>query len=627
MDQPASESTNAPSPTVSASSPNAPVQTAGSPSVGAPLVHTIAIVIMSFGIYETAFTLALLARHWRKRFSAIYCLAATGTFFHVITLTLYVLLVTAVITYPNTSVNMAAAVSMIYVFSSWVQIIILIVGLIRFRNVYSPIYYNSASTIIAAPASTLQKQPQKNSLFRAFGTSATTDQSISPPRTSLFRPILTALVLIAILWLLIAGVFAVVATFTRDLSSSLRGVVQLIAAVVVLYSCILDVALSITFMRALSNGLNLSASAVRRLALSTDAWRLVVTMILAIVFAVAQILLGVTLLIPSDSGNSLRTSLGFVNFLPGWIYIFSLHTFVRLSYTTTRNVLVKNSIGMSGRPTPFVESTSTHKGKRGRSASEERRGRRLSNPSSMQERSRSGGGLRPTVVQREEPIRPRPEVSVGTTSEEAIQMVGFVSAVMKSAETGRGVRGSAEGVGSSTSTGRSDRGAYGYEETVAAILDPSASLAKWELRHRPSDGSERGREWLNRRAAGGSEGNGDLSAVGSPEIKTNPLKGFQRIEHPLGGVSYMPISMLAMINASRNAGSGIGSPSKRASTLGSASSPLSPVSSVETRVNVDRGSARRARPKSTGTLGTFASVPWGNEETSMSDMLRYGRSH
>ncbi|KAI8803997.1 hypothetical protein BJ742DRAFT_826783 [Cladochytrium replicatum] len=625
MDPSASETTYEPSPTVTQSNPTAPVQAAGTPTVGVPLVHTIAIVIMSFGIYETAFTLALLARHWRKRYSAIYCLAATGTFFHVITLSLYVILVIAVITFPNTSVNMSAAASMVYLFSSWVQIIILIVGLIRFRNVYSPLYNNSASNMIITPVSTLNSHTGKRTkpCFRFFGTS--TDQSNAPTRLNLFRPILTALVLIAILWLLIAGVFAVVATFVRDLSSSLRGVGQLIAAVVVLYSCILDVTLSITFMRALSNGLNLSKSAVRRLALSTDAWRLVVTTILAIIFAVAQILLGVTVLMPNVAGNSpssLQASLGFVNFLPGWIYIFSLHTFVRLSYTTTRNVLVKNSIGMAGRPSPFVESTSTHKGKRGRSASAERRGRQYSNPPSMQEqeRSRSGGALRP------EPVRPRPEFNLGTTSEEAIQMVGFVSAVMKSAETGRGVHGGADGVGSGLSTERFDRGAYGYEETVAAILDPSASLAKWELRHRPSDGSERGRAWLDSGPASARDGSGDLGATSSPEIKTGPLKGFKRIEHPVGGVSYVPISMLAMINASRNAGTVVGSPSKRASTLGSAAGALSPASSVETRVNVERGSAGRARPKSTGTLGTLASVPWGDEETSLSDMLRYGRS-
>ncbi|KAJ1566839.1 hypothetical protein HK096_000229, partial [Nowakowskiella sp. JEL0078] len=154
------------------------------------------------------------------------------------------------------------------------------------------------------------------------------------------RQRVTVFVIPGIIFVIVCGILGA-ATLAMNIFK--LSTARIIAGVSVIYCTIMDVVLSVLFLNALFNGLNMTREAKRQVMFSRDSRRLGLTIILAAVFGVIEILNGV---LPVSIATVLSNNSVWAAVLPSFMIIYGLNTFILMSYSTTRTLVQKNSIMM-----------------------------------------------------------------------------------------------------------------------------------------------------------------------------------------------------------------------------------------------------------------------------------------
>ncbi|KAJ1558436.1 hypothetical protein HK096_000776, partial [Nowakowskiella sp. JEL0078] len=195
------------------------------------------------------------------------------------------------------AVTVVHNISAIFVLSALVQATVLIVGLIRFRYVYSV--------------------------------------------EVKFIRLITSIVIFGIINVLLTGIFGAVVLSMGLLSFA---VVNIVTGIAIIYCAAMDVLLSICFLNALIKGLNMATIATRELISSRDAKRLGVTAIMSALFGITQMASGILQATDPSNANVYKDRTDWSLYIPGWLYIYELNTFIYMSYSTAKSIVQNHSI-------------------------------------------------------------------------------------------------------------------------------------------------------------------------------------------------------------------------------------------------------------------------------------------
>ncbi|KAJ3129497.1 hypothetical protein HK098_001264 [Nowakowskiella sp. JEL0407] len=246
------------------------------------------------------FSCALLFKHWKQSSTAIFRAALSGVIIHLSVIIFYFRVASYVEGDPR--IYFLTYTSLIYVTSAMVQAIVLSVGLIRFRYLYQ----NNMRTLKTV----------------------------------------TWFVVLGIVFVLLTGIVGAIL-----LSAGLLGlsVVNVVAGLAIIYCAAMDILLSAMFLNALMRGLNMNEVASKELIFSNDAKRLTATAVISALFGLTQLVAGILhAVLPADKAITVTADTDFANFIPAWLYIYSLNTFIHMSYSTTKNLVEKNSLSVMG---------------------------------------------------------------------------------------------------------------------------------------------------------------------------------------------------------------------------------------------------------------------------------------